>query len=84
MCKLQATVLLEFLSGFINKKNEDNSEVRMEAIEVEIIKFLEMLVNHVDLRASNAVELLKALQYSKHLSKKYRKIVTNTVSFLTM
>jgi len=76
----QAAVLLEFVSGFINKKKEKRSEIPMEAVEVEITKFLEMLVNHVELRANNAVELLKVLQCSKLLSKKYRKIVTNMVS----
>ena len=78
---LQAAALLEVVSGFINKKKEKRSEIPMEAVEVEITKFLEMLVTHVELRANNAVELLKVLQCSKLLSKKYRKIVTNMVSF---
>ena len=78
---LQSVVLLEYVAGFISKRKEDSSEVGVEAVEVEITKFLEMLINHVDLRAGNAVELLKALQHSKLISKKYRKLVANTVSY---
>jgi len=55
--------------------------VTVEAVGVEITKFLEMLVNHVDLKAGNAVDLLRALQQSKAINKKYRKVVANTVSF---
>jgi len=72
-------VLLEYVSGFISKKKEDSSDVGVEAVAVEITKFLEILVNFVDLKAGNAVDLLKALQNSK-LSKKYRKTVANKVS----
>ena len=77
----QAIILLEYVAGFISKQKEDSSEVGVEAVEVEITKFLEMLVNRVDLRAGNAVELLKALQHSKLISKKYRKLVAKTVSY---
>lgn len=76
---LQAIVLLQYVSGFIDKRKKDSNDVSVEAVAVEITKFLEMLVNNVDLKAGNAVDLLKTLQNSK-LSKKCRKIVANTVS----
>ena len=69
------------MSGFIDKKKRDSGEVRVEAVGLEITKFLEMLVNHVDLKVSNAVDLLRALQHSKAINKNYRKVVSNTVSF---
>ena len=75
---LQAIIFLEYVSGYIEKKKSDSGEVTVEAAEVEITKFLEMLVNHVDLKAGNSVDLLRALQQSKA---KYRKVVANTVSF---
>jgi len=70
---------LEYVSGLISKKKEDSSDVG-KAVAVEITKFLEMLVNFVDLKADNAIDLLKALQNSK-LSKKYRKTVANKVCY---
>ena len=64
--------------------NDEKSNSKAHVIETEIIKWLELLVNSVDMFAKDAVDDFKLL-YSelspKELSEKYRNTVAISVSY---
>ena len=68
-----------YLYKFSSNESEKASDMA-KAIGVEIQKFLDLLINNVDLKADNAVDILKVLRNTS-LPPKYRKIVMSVVSF---
>ena len=61
------------------RKSEDDKK-RVDVIEIEIQKWMELLVNSVDMKAGDAVQYYKALRSTKALGKKYAKTLTASVS----
>ena len=62
----------------LNKSEEDGK--RTDVIEIEIQKWMELLVNSIDMKGSGAVQYYRELRSTKALGKKYNKIVTTSVS----
>ena len=65
--------------------NDEQSNSKAHIIETEIIKWLELLVNSVDMSASDAVDDFNLLYNElspKELSAKYRNTVAVSVSYL--
>jgi len=73
---------LEYICNYtvkINKSDEDDSK-RADIIESEIQKWIELLVNNINMFANDAVQYFKALQFQKGLDKKYNRNVFASVS----
>ena len=66
----------------LNKSDEDNKKV--EVVEVEITKWIELLVNSIDMSAHDAVQYFKELKSEKAFGKKYNRIATASVSELCL
>ena len=62
----------------LNKSEEDGK--RTDVIGIEIQKWMELLINSVDMKASDAVQYYKELRSTKALGKKYSKTLTSSVS----
>lgn len=78
---VQALKFLEYIYDRIlklNKNEEDNKKT--DVIGIEIKKWMELLVNSVDIKASEAVQYFKELKSTKALGKKYNKTLTASVS----
>ena len=60
-------------------KNEEDSK-RTDVIGIEIKKWIELLVNSVNMKAGDAVQYFKELKSNKAFGKKYNKILTASVS----
>lgn len=55
-----------------------------DAVGVEIINWIELLVNNVDMHADSAVYYLKELRSHTQLDKMYKKVITGSVSDLVI
>ena len=62
----------------LNKNKEDTK--RTDIIGIEIKKWMELLVNSVDMRAGDAVQYFKELKPTKAFGKAYNKALTASVS----
>ena len=83
MCILcaQALNLLEYLFVYIQKLNKDEEDSKMvDVVEAEIKKWIELLINNVNMSANDAVQYFKELRSHKGLGKDYNKIITASVS----
>ena len=59
-------------------KNEEDSK-RIDVIGIEIQKWMELLINSVDMRAGDAVQYFQEIRSNKALSKKYNKTLNASV-----
>ncbi|XP_065915635.1 uncharacterized protein [Dysidea avara] len=74
----EAVQFIIYLYKFSSNESEKASDMA-KAIGVEIQKFLDLLINNVDLKADNAVDILKVLRNTS-LPPKYRKIVMSVAN----
>ena len=76
---------MDFIHSCVSKLNKDehNSKIAY-IIQTEIEKWLELLVNSVDMFASNAAEYFKVLytELSRELRVKFRSVVAQSVSYI--
>ena len=61
------------------KKTEEDSK-KVDVIEIEIKKWIELLVNNIDMSANDAVQYFKELRSDGALGKKHNRTVTASVS----
>ena len=62
----------------LNNSEEDSK--RTDVIGIEIQKWMELLVNSVNMKAGDAVQYFRELKSTKALGKKYTKTLTASVS----
>ena len=60
-------------------KNEEDSK-RTDVIEIEIKKWMELLINSVDMKSGDAVRYYQEIRSNKALGKKYNRTLTTSVS----
>ena len=81
---LQALDLLEYVYGCISKssKNDGDSE-RADVMKSQLVKWMELLVNHLDMFAENAAQFVKLLQLQSYTGlKTYKKTINAKVNEL--
>ena len=62
----------------LKKTDEDSKKV--DVIEIEIKKWIELLVNNIDMSANDAVQYFKILRSDGALGKRHNKTVAASVS----
>lgn len=78
---LQSLEFLKYLYGCTQKLNKDEEDSkRVDVIDSEIKKWIELLVNSVDMSANDAVLYFNELCSHKELGKNYNRIITASVS----
>ena len=62
----------------LNKSEEDSKKINVIGIEIQ--KWMELLINSVDMKAGDAVHYFRELRSTTALGRIYNKIVTASVS----
>ena len=76
---------LEYIFDCIPKlKKNDEDGKKVEVVEAEIIKWIELLVNNIDMSACDALQYFKELKSENILCKRYREITNASVSKLCL
>ena len=80
---VQVLQFLEFLYDSILKLNKTDEDRKMaDIIGTEITRWIELLVNNIDMFADDAVWYLKELRSHSRIDKTYQRIITVSVSII--
>ena len=79
---LQALRFLKYVFTCVSENDEDSNE-KAEVVQLEILEWLKILVNNVNIFADDAVKYfvkLQTEQFSVEFNKKYTSVTTELVS----
>ena len=82
---IQVLQFLEYLYDSMLKLNKSDEDKKMaDIIGTEITKWIELLVNNIDMFADDAIQYLKELQSHSRFDRTYQRIITASVSIINV